>query len=225
MLLVTDQATVVGVGRASHCSVVSRVVSHQNYHAPRSALSSPVPDACAACVPVTRLCVWHAETLAMRATAAGRGAPRALERAVRLLRVRVGRGLTTAACGSLSTLACVALAFRCRRARFLSPLVSRHLTQFFVQALPVTTLKPGGERSPRGARVSAILPLTILGNVVTADALQVAASDTVLAYSLRDGLIRVLNLETGGRALLRNHTAEISDVQVCNEALLCYGRH
>lgn len=43
---------------------------------------------------------------------------------------------------------------------------------------------------------------------------QVAASDRVLAYSLSAGLVRVVNLETGGRTLLRSHTAEVCDVQV-----------
>ena len=52
--------------------------------------------------------------------------------------------------------------------------------------------------------------------------LQVAIGADFLAYALRGGQVRVLDLQRGTRALLRGHEAAISNLQVwrCSRALV-----
>ena len=82
----------------------------------------------------------------------------------------------------------------------------------------MTTLKLGGDHPHRGSGVSCSSQASVKRLTKDADALalvaQVAASDRLLAYSLSAGLVRVVNLDTGGRSLLRSHTAEVCGVQV-----------
>ena len=98
-----------------------------------------------------------------------------------------------------------------------------------MQAQPLTTLKLGSARSPRGSRVSTLALKSFLECCMAARdraaLLQVAASEVALAYALTGGLIRVVNLENGERTLLRSHTADVCDVQVCSQAESALFRH
>ena len=56
----------------------------------------------------------------------------------------------------------------------------------------------------------------------TAHPMQVAIGAVFLAYALRGGQVRVLDLQRGKRALLRGHEVAVSDLQVwhCSRALV-----
>lgn len=84
----------------------------------------------------------------------------------------------------------------------------------------------GAQARARGAGVLSTLNSRMLHTPArvltrTAHPMQVAIGAVFLAYALRGGQVRVLDLQLGTRALLRGHKAAVSDVQVrcCARAL------